>query len=359
MESKKTTTQEMETLLEEKNKLIETLQERNRYLESRNIVEQHKAQETLSAVIRLEDELHSIRNSLIKNIFRDENGIKNIVYEEATSDNGKTPCSKNDIRAEDRTEIEKEILKLIGEGMSVGQEIRVHASKNTRASESTVFRFMNSLTEDGILVSIAGISSPELKKAILYKLTDHGKEVYRQLFNAEPSVPEMEILKTAYGNYEQGYGVRACEKLLVSSGLFDKVVIDPEGVKSIGGIKLPHLICETKDGKPEYFEFHRCKQKDVEYYNRFQKLSEITDEINIIVSSPDEHDRMHLLLAAWASSRKDDPHFRNKIIRLTNYNKIRHCVQNKKPFSDWWYITDKLKDLLPPLGYDGPFGKGI
>ena len=360
MESKKTITQEMETLLEEKDKLIETPQERNRYLESRNIVEQHKAQETLNAVIKLEDELHNIRNSLIKNIFRGENAMKNIDYDTNKDNNDRKPYQKPVIPATDKTDIEKSVIRLVGEGVSVAAEIRSIAAQKTGVSESTVVRALISLTDEGTLVCVPGISCPGTKRMTLYKLTSQGEKMYRVLFNEEPIVPEMEKLKNAYGNYEQGYAIKACERLLISSGLFNKVVICSESIKNIGEVKfVPHIVCETKDGKTEYFEFHRCKQKDVEYYNRFQKLSEITDEINIIVANPVEHDKMHLLLAAWAATKKEDPRYRNKTIRMTNYNKIRYCVQNGRPYSDWWYITDKIKDFLPPLGYDGPLGKGV
>ena len=418
METPKTATENMEILLKEKDKLIETLKDRNRFLESQNLKNRIVSDKTLRAIIKLEDDLHNIRNSLICTLLHGEsgaeinkstchcppcdqafdevagrrplefdphgisqgiglrfsfgasrgisssrlrNGQDQSTVSEAEDNSNKHPAPPSvDEPANMRTDTEKEIIRLIGDGMSVSREIRIAAVKKTGASESTIIRYIITLKTDGIIECVENITFPGSKPTSLCKLTQKGKQLYRELYGNNPATPEMEKLKSFYGNYEIGYGVRACGMLLRSSGLFENVAIYPESIEiDEDTLFQPHIVCKTKAGKPQYFEYQRCRQREIEYFARFEMLSKITDEMNIIVANPAEHDRMQLLLAKWANKNKNNPVYRNKVIRLTNYNRIRECVKKGKLFSDWWYVVDKIKDFRPPLGYEGPLGKGI
>jgi len=259
------------------------------------------------------------------------------------------------------SDAEKQVLKLIGDGMSVSVEIK-NAIKSS-VSVSTSARCLSSLTNDGYIECVPNISFPGTKGSALVRLTKKGRVAYKLITGDEPNEPEMDRIRRVHATYEHGYGIRACARLLDKSGRYKTVNMFPDKIKAGDGtIYIPDLVCmridENGNKAVEYFEFERCKQKNVEYFTKFGKMSSITEEINVIVANPSEHDKMQRLLAAWANAKADVPSYAHKTIRLTNYNRIKDCIEKKKPFSDWWYMTDFVKDFKPPLGYDGPLGEG-
>jgi hypothetical protein len=253
---------------------------------------------------------------------------------------------------------EKHVLKLIGDGMSVMYEIRKAAAP--QVADSTAYRYITSFIKEEIVEAIENINFPGTKKCTLVKLTKKGRIAYRLITGEDPEEPEMERIRKVHAGYEHGYGIRACQRLLERSERYESVNMFAEKIKLPDGTQgyIPDLKCmridESGNKITEYFEFERCKQKDVEYYAKFGKMSMITDEINVIVANPSEHEKMQRLLAAWANPKKTIPGYPRKIIRLSNYNRIRDCITKGKPFAEWWYITDYLKDFKPPMGYVGP-----
>lgn len=261
------------------------------------------------------------------------------------------------------TDAEKYLIKLVGDGMSVMAEVRKAASSNI--SESTSHRYIKALIKEGYVDAEESISFPGTKNNTLIKLSKKGRIAYRKITGDEPADPEMERIRKVHATYEHGYGIRACQRLLERSQRYESVNMFAEKISLPDGSAgyIPDLKCMRVDENGnkviEYFEYERCKQKNVEYYTKFGKMSLITDEINVIVANPSEHEKMQRLLAAWANSKRIMPGYPRKIIRLTNYNKIRECIAKGKPFSDWWYMTDYLKDFKPPLGYEGTLGDGV
>lgn len=262
-----------------------------------------------------------------------------------------------------KTDHEKSLIKLIGDGMSVMAEVRKAASSSM--SESTAHRYLVNLKDDGFFVIEENISYPGTKKCTLVKLSAKGEVAYRKITGEDPAEPEMERIRKVHANYEHGYGIRACQRLLEKSGRYEYVNMFADKIKLPDGsaFYIPDLKCMRIDENGnkifEYFEYERCKQRDVEYYTKFGKMSMITDEINVIVANPTEQEKMQRLLAAWANPKRSMPGYPRKIIRLTNYNKVRDCIVKGKPFSDWWYVSDYLKDFKPPLGYEGVLGEGV
>ena len=197
------------------------------------------------------------------------------------------------------------------------------------------------------------------------RLTKKGRVAYKLITGDEPNEPEMDRICRYHAKLEHGYGIRACQRLLDKSGRYKTVNMFSEKIKLPDGTQgyIPDLSCmrldENGNKVVEYFEFERCKQKDMEYYTKFGKMSMITDEINVITANPSEHDKMQRLLAAWANPKRNIPSYAHKIIRLTNYNKLKDSIEKGKPFSEWWYMTDYVKDFKPPLGYEGPLGEGV
>ena len=258
---------------------------------------------------------------------------------------------------------EKQILRLIGDGMSVSVEIK-NAVKAMGVSNSSSARYLTGLTNDGYLESMTNVSFPGTKGCALVRLTKKGRVAYKLITGDEPNEPEMDRIRKAHATYEHGYGIRACARLLDKSGRYKTVNMFAEKIPDgTGKYYVPDLACtridENGNKVVEYFEFERCKQKNMEYFTKFGKMSQICDDINVIVANPSEHDKMQWLLAAWANPKAQMAEYSHKTIRLTNYNRIKDCIEKGKPFSDWWYMTDFVKDFKPPLGYEGPLGEGV
>lgn len=247
---------------------------------------------------------------------------------------------------------EIELIKLIGDGMSVSVEIK-KAAANSMA-EATAHRYFKELLAKSLLEAREHINFPGTKNVVLFRLSTKGKIAYKLITGNEPNESEMERLKRYHATYEHGYGIRACLRLFQRSNRYKEVQIFADEIKLPDGVAYrPDLVCTRyEDGKKivEYFEYERCKQKEAEYYIKFSKMAMITDEINVIVTSPTEHEQMQRYLAFWARPKRKLPGYPQKIIRLTNYNKIKESIDNNKPFHEWWYIEDNLRDFKPPLG---------
>ena len=276
MDNASTDNKTMEALLEKKDSIIRKLQERNRILENRVVKDRVAAHKTLEAIIKFEEDLRNIRNSLITTLIHGENaaGLVNPGFlskeqaariEDDDSNDEKT-VPKNLVPANMRTDAEKEIVRTIGEGLSVSREIKIAVKQKTGIAESTLWRHMTDLKAEGILECINNQTFPGTKGGALFKLTKQGEKLYRDLYGEAPVTPEMEKLRAVYGSYETGYGIRACGRFLQASGLFEAVVICPEKVKIVEMMFQPHIICKTKEGKLLYFEYHRCKLKSETNY---------------------------------------------------------------------------------------------
>lgn len=260
---------------------------------------------------------------------------------------------------EDRTEFilpalsdtQKELIKLIGEGMSVSAEIK-KAIKDT-VSGTTIHRNLKDLAEKGFLEYRKDVNYPGVRGVSLYRLSAKGKTAYRNITGEDPVEPEMDRMRRFHVTHEHGYGIRACQQLLVRSERYKDVEMFTDEVKlSDGSSYRPDLVCTRYEGDNrivEYFMYEHGRQTYSDYYKKFDRMAMLSDEINIIVSSPVEQERMQRLLATWAKTKKKTPGYSQKIIRLTNYNRIKDRVDNNKPYQDWWYIEGSLGSFKQPV----------
>lgn len=251
------------------------------------------------------------------------------------------------------TDTEKKIIELVGDGMSVSVEIK-KAMVNS-AGKSTSHNYMRGLALDkGLLDYRDDVNFPGTKNVTLYRLSAKGKIAYRIITGNEPNESELDRLMRYHATPEHGYGIRACQRLFMRSDRYTDVQMFANEIKLSDGVAYrPDLVCTRyEDGKKivEYFEYERYKQNVQEYFIKFGKMAMLTDEINVIVESPTSHEKMQRMLANWAKPKKKIPGYPQKMIRLTNYNRIRDCIDNNKPFHDWWYIEDSLRDFKPPIG---------
>lgn len=257
---------------------------------------------------------------------------------------------------ENISENDKQIIRIVGEGMSLVPEIKKAVETKKIMSASTAARTLQDLADKvGLMEYHKNVNFPGSKNVTLFKLSTKGKIAYRMLFNNPPAESEWEKIVRYHARPEHGYGIRSVQRLLSSSNRYNRVQMFSDPISLPDGTKyIPDLVCTRTDanGKQitEYFEYERCKQKDSEYMIKFGKIAMITDEINVIVANPSEHEKMQRLLAAWAEPKKKTPGYPMKIIRLTNYNRIEKSIADGKPYHEWWYIEDTIRDFKMPIG---------
>ncbi len=359
---------ELEKIIESYEQMKDSVSD-GRKMQIKGYVEKGKAQVGGVNVSTIEepDDEESMEATTIKTVARKNDGKSSAKTEKAAPvvQSASDTELENTVRlqVQEMMDGEKLLIRLIGDGMSVSVEIKKAAMPHI--AESTSHRYIGNLSNEGFIECFTNISFPGTKGCTLMRLTKKGRVAYKLITGDEPNEPEMDRICRYHAKLEHGYGIRACQRLLDKSGRYKTVNMFSEKIKLPDGTQgyIPDLSCmrldENGNKVVEYFEFERCKQKDMEYYTKFGKMSMITDEINVITANPSEHDKMQRLLAAWANPKRNIPSYAHKIIRLTNYNKLKDSIEKGKPFSEWWYMTDYVKDFKPPLGYEGPLGEGV
>ncbi len=342
---------EKDTLMEEKDRLIKTLRERNSYLEAQHENDRMIAFNVVRSIMNIESELSAIRrNIMLSSLFRNRTGKVSSQIERDVDDD------IIETKAVLLTEQERQIVKIFGEGASVLTNIRKSASATM--PEAAAYRAIMHVREYGLVETVENVHSMGKRNIItIGKLTKTGEAIYKYIVGKDPVEPEMERLKRIHGTYGHGFAVWECLKKLNESGKYESVKTFDEEKTIEPNKHFPDILCIREDGTIEgYAIFENMGIPATSFYARISLLAKTAQDINIVVGNPNEHDKAQRLICAWCKPEKDKKEYKNRIIRLTNYNRLAESVKNKSSFDSWWYVTDKVKDFKPPLGYEGPLG---
>lgn len=260
--------------------------------------------------------------------------------------------AKLKIEVELLPEFQKDYIALIGKGYAESREIQRNAPDRVPKGSSN--RLFRNLYEAGYVDCVKDLKWPNSKNAVLYFLTEKGKGAYKIITGDDPHPSEMTKMITYHDNPEHGYGIKECAKLLETCNRYTRVNMFADQIKLPGGMGYrPDIVATRVDenGKEtyEYFEYERCTQESRAYFEKFTKMALVTDEINIIVCTPDDHKRMINLISRWitaldATGSKRLSMYEKKRVRLGAYSRIANGIKDNKPFEDWWLINDYVGD---------------
>lgn len=246
------------------------------------------------------------------------------------------------------TEPEKKVLLALSHGHSISSEVRTETGlSNAGFSEAHSLLLQSSLVATEA-VSFPGTSNP---KAIW--LTTTGKQTCYVLFQEVPAEAECERIRKVHANLEHGYGIRAFYRLLKGCGRYKKInmfakAIDLRNGKSYQPDILASYVLDDGTAVIEYFEYEKVKQTREEYFAKFNKMSLVTDQINVLVASSSDHLKMQNILYQWASNHKNDPIIAQKTIRLSSFHIMKKNIENGNPFDEWWFVSERVANFPAP-----------
>ena len=82
-----------------------------------------------------------------------------------------------------------------------------------------------------------------------------------------------------------------------------------------------------------------------EYTAKFNKMSLVTDYINVLVANSSDHQKMQDILYQWACNHKNDPIIAQKTIRLSSFHVLKTGIENGKPFEEWWFVSERVANF--------------
>ena len=254
--------------------------------------------------------------------------------------------------AADLSEQERAVIQTMGRfGISLGPEIRknVEMSQNKFSETCKKLNSKNLITCEKVILPVRSGGTPQA-----YVLTPRGEKIYKHLFGEYPAEGEATKIKRYHANLEHGYGIKSLRELLVESKRYGKVNMFEKPVSLGKDISYqPDILATFKrnsDGTyndPDYFEYERVKQTPEEYFAKFNKMSVLTNGINVVVSSSNDHKKMQSYLYKWAQKNKSNPDYADVIIRLTSITVLENSVKTKN-FNDWWVVNSHISRFPPP-----------
>ena len=241
------------------------------------------------------------------------------------------------------TDNAKNVIRKLGEGMSVAVEIRNSLDSPAKTfSEAHRLLASKNLVATETQVRFPGSTNPNI-----VWLTLTGKQAYKLLTGEYPQMAECEKLKKFHATMEHGYGIRSCYRLLKESNRYEKLDMFAAPINLYNGNKYqPDILglvkTETGEDDVEYFEYERVRQTQEDYNAKFNKMALIMDEINVIVGNATEHGKMQEYMYNWAKHHKDMPEYSGKVLRLTSFTTLQARIEGKMEFEQWWHISAHL-----------------
>lgn len=244
------------------------------------------------------------------------------------------------------TDEEQMIITAIGgAAMSVSSEIREYTKiSGPKFSEATKsLRNKMFIGADG---PILGQST-----AAAFFLTLTGKQAYKQLTGQYPKESECEKIIRIHNNATHGYSIRALGIQLNRTKIFEKTNMFPKSIDVNGFVYKPDLVAISVDEKgeksPVYFEFELVKQTFGDYTDKFNKLAALGSDINVVVPTGNETQKMQKIMNEWATRHATKQGYADLTMRLGAYSHIKnHIDQNPNiTFDQLWIVAEKLPNF--------------
>ena len=249
--------------------------------------------------------------------------------------------------------IMKEIIIVIGEtGMSVYNEIldevlnRIGDTLSSGFKDKQVRRHFKFL-EDQHLIHKDSITTPLKGIVCLARLTAIGGMIYKEFTGKTAVTAEKDLVIQEHDNLEHGYGIKEFAEILENCGKY-KNVCWMNGRKKIelknGSSVIPDIIAE-KEKHTEYFEYERATHSFPDMRVKLNKLSSLTQYINIVAPQIAQVKTLLEVVQKWAEESEIP---RKCFVRLST---VKYYSDSPGTYKAWMYEYDAenkvLKSLIP------------
>ena len=193
-------------------------------------------------------------------------------------------------------EVQKMVLTTIGaEGLSKYPQIEGKVMEVCGCSKTTCRRAVSWLAERKFLREVRLNGAPNIKRVLLYQMTESGRLAYEKICGRKPVEAEMDALIREHGTYLHGYGIMETAILLQNCGYIRKRkghVVYMNGRKRIpvgedgNGHMLyfvPDITISFPDGSIQYIEYETNNTSDEDFRRKCRKFSKAAGRLYFVV----------------------------------------------------------------------------
>ena len=190
------------------------------------------------------------------------------------------------------------------------------------------------------------INTPLQPIAHIFSLTAMGSQLYKEKYGKAAILSESDKLIADHDNLEHGYGIMSMAEMFKASGLYTTVTYScKENRMTLEGniIYEPDII--TKDGKhTNYYEYERGLHKQADFNVKLNKMSKVTNTLNIIVPNKSIVSRVQTQVEAWIESRGGAKTLQTKRVRIGTAK----FLNGKDPWDNKsWTLVYDMKSSSP------------
>ena len=247
-------------------------------------------------------------------------------------------------------EIGWEIIRVIGEyGICERPRINSMIMKESKSkiNESKINPVYKSLENIGVIKS-ESLNLPLHPKLCIHDLTDTGEKLYIVKYSKRPVMSERTMIIKEHDNTLHGYGIKELLETLKEKKVYTDLTMETrKKAINIGDTNLRSIpdIMGMYNKRPVYFEYELGTHTPKNFEIKLDKILCFTKIVNIVVPNSDVAEKNILPKIEKYIAGKHVESLKNVVIRVSTIKYINNPHITLIDNSDWQYVYDLNKGL--------------